>query len=89
MTAPTNSLCYRCGGDMRPGTTIFCHTRGERHYVFENVPALICVECGESSFDGPAFDIIQRIIRDACPPTRSVEVGVYDLATAPYSAALV
>jgi YgiT-type zinc finger domain-containing protein len=72
---------------MQPGMTTFCHTRAARHFVFENVPALICSQCGERSFDGPAFDTIQRIIRQDCPPTRIVEVGVYDLAATPWATA--
>jgi YgiT-type zinc finger domain-containing protein len=86
MTASPSVPCYRCGGEMETGTTNFCYTQGRHTLVFENVPALICSECHESSLDGPAFDIIQRVVREDCPPTRTVEVGVYDLAAAPYAA---
>ena len=76
--------CYRCGGEMRSATTTFCHEQDGRIWLFENVPALVCDQCGEQSFPGVVFDRIQQIITEDATPPRTVEAGVYDLAAASY-----
>lgn len=83
MTAPNAVPCYRWGGEMEAGTTSFCYTEAGHTFLLENVSALIC---SESSFDGPTFDTIQRIVREKWPPPRVAEVGVHDLTSAPYAA---
>lgn len=78
--------CYRCGGDMEPAATTYTMTLADRTRIFEHVPARVCMKCGERSFHGRVVDLIQRIVHEDCPPTRTVEVGVYDLTAAPYAA---
>lgn len=74
-------VCYRCGGDMLPGETTYCHTQDGRIWLFEHVPALICDQCGERSYPGHVVEHIQQTIWDDAAPTRTIEASVYDLTT--------
>ena len=79
--------CLVCGGTLRPGTTDYCYTGDGRTFLFENVPAYICGQCGERTFSGPVFDAIEHIVREGGAASRVTSVGVYDLASAPHAVA--
>jgi YgiT-type zinc finger domain-containing protein len=72
---------------MEPGMTTHTVTHAGRTRIFEHVPAHICTQCHEQSFSSQVAALIQRIIREDCPPTRTTEVGVYDLAATPWATA--
>ena len=78
--------CYRCGGDMEPATTTYIVTVDERTRIFEHVPARVCTQCGERTFHERIVDLIQRIVREDCPSSRTADVSVYDLSAAPFAA---
>ena len=39
-------------------------TRGAKLYVFENVPAQVCPNCGHRYYDGPMITRLERLIRE-------------------------
>lgn len=78
--------CPICGGRMEPGTVTHAIASGGRVFLFEHVPALVCVQCGESALTGPVVSEIERIIRDAPVPTRIETTSVYDLASGRHEA---
>jgi YgiT-type zinc finger domain-containing protein len=83
MTRET-ARCPDCGDDMEPGTTTYCDTVADAAVIIENIPALICGQCG---YEGWAIDIaaeIERLVRDQPPPTRTVTVPVYELVDGRY-----
>jgi YgiT-type zinc finger domain-containing protein len=44
--------CIICEiGELKPGITTFTMKRGKSIIVFDDVPALICENCGEEFFD--------------------------------------
>ncbi len=73
--------CTVCGGELR--STSFTHEerRGPKLYVFENVPAQVCVACGEIWIEETTLQEIDRLIEQG-EPTRKDETPVYDLAGA-------
>lgn len=46
-----NISCALCKGKMQPGTTELVLRRDRSVVVLEDVPALICQQCGEASVD--------------------------------------
>ena len=54
--------CWRCGGAMAPGTVTYCYSGTHGTVLFENVPAEVCGQCGESVYSGRVVDQIHQII---------------------------
>ena len=46
--------------------------------VIENLPALVCTQCGETFFTPDAHDMVVRIITAQDNPVRVEQVPVYD-----------
>jgi YgiT-type zinc finger domain-containing protein len=62
-TSPNNPIrCAVCGGTQVPTTITHHARRGATIYVFENVPAFVCDQCGEVWLDGEVLDQIDRLI---------------------------
>lgn len=57
--------------------------RGEQLLVVENVPTMVCDNCGESYFTGATLDELERILgnQDKLVETRPVQVARF-VATA-------
>jgi predicted flap endonuclease-1-like 5' DNA nuclease len=51
--------------------------------LFENVPALVCSQCGERVYDDHIVECIEEIIARRPPPKRVVSVEVHDLLSVP------
>ncbi len=56
--------CHYCKGIMEAGKTPYTISRKDYHLVINNVPALICQQCGEPYFDEEEVDMIQSLIKD-------------------------
>lgn len=59
-------------------------THEERHnsrlYIFENVKALVCGQCGEEYLSAETLEEMDRVVREAREPTKKEEASVFDLA---------
>lgn len=77
-----NDRCYRCGGDMVPGTTRYVYTDGDQTVIIDRVPAIICGQCGERAFAATTVDEITRIVRERPQAARYLAVSVYDFGQA-------
>jgi HTH-type transcriptional regulator/antitoxin MqsA len=53
---------------------------GDRLVLVENVPAIVCDNCGEVSFSPQIASRIQHTVREGKAPSRTVDTLVYDLA---------
>jgi hypothetical protein len=53
---------------------------GGELYEFENVPALVCCQCGEVWLEAGVAQLIDRIIQEHPQPTRFHQVPVFSLA---------
>lgn len=56
--------CHYCKGIMKPGKTSYTISRKDYHLVIDNVPALICRQCGEPYFGENEVGLIQSLIKD-------------------------
>ncbi len=71
--------CAVCGGELSKTTITHREKRGSRFYPFHNVPAEVCVACGEVWIEDSTLQKIERLFRRG-RPVRKVETPVYDLA---------
>jgi hypothetical protein len=73
---------------MVPAATSFCfgaNTAGGPVLV-ENIPALVCQQCGHASYSLSVAAEIDRLLDQRPAPTHEVRVPVYQLANGRYEA---
>ena len=51
-----------------------------RIFIFENVPARVCVETGERFFAPETVERIQQMVWEGKRPSRTVETPVFEFA---------
>jgi YgiT-type zinc finger domain-containing protein len=51
--------CLYCKAQMKKGTAPFSIDRNGYHISWDAIPAWVCGQCGESSFEMPEVDTIQ------------------------------
>ena len=69
-----NKQCYLCSGILEPGYVTAENWWGEELALIENVPALICQNCGEPVFDAATCKKLDELRKDPAPKTREVPV---------------
>lgn len=74
-------LCAVCGGKLRSTTITHEERRGTNLYLFQHVPAQVCLACGEVWIEEMTLQAIDRLIKEG-EPTRTVETPVYDFMPA-------
>ena len=81
----TLKRCPECGG--QPTAQAIVHTQpwGERLYRFENVPALVCTQCGHTLLDAAVSQEIEKIIHGNLRPTKYHRVPEFSLSRQPKS----
>ncbi len=71
------TTCYFCGGQTEGRRVTAENWWGEELALVENVPALVCRECGEVYFEADTCKKLDRL-RAAPPPARkTVKVPIY------------
>lgn len=75
------SKCVFCGGGVEKRLVTFTYEEGDTHLLVENVPAEVCVRCGESTFSPEVTDELIRFARNEFKPRRTIEVPVFDFGT--------
>lgn len=56
--------CLNCEGRLERGTATFTDSRNGYTVVLQDVPAWVCVQCGEPLFDQEAVNGIQSLLKD-------------------------
>jgi len=51
-----------------------------RRVLVENIPILVCGQCGEMSFSVDTAEKVRRIVRGETPPAEVTELELYDFA---------
>lgn len=72
--------CANCGGLLMQKEVRFDQHWGERIVVFENVPARVCMECGESWFDAKTLKKMDVILAKNPKPLKRLSVPVWSFA---------
>jgi len=77
-------FCEYCNAILPTGeklVTIYRHRR-EQHFIFERVPARVCVRCGECYFSAQAVGEMERLMRQPEQSPNLVSVPVIELQIA-------
>jgi YgiT-type zinc finger domain-containing protein len=74
------AICPQCGGSFETKTITHQQPWGEELYEFENVPALVCAQCGEVWLGAEVAQLIESVIKRHPQPKRYHQVPVFSLA---------
>ena len=74
------SICAQCGGSLEPKTITHQQPRGAELFEFENVPALVCRQCGEEWLTSKVTQTIDAIIEQNPKPKRYHQVPVFSFS---------
>jgi YgiT-type zinc finger domain-containing protein len=72
--------CLYCQGHLIPQTVTRIQEYQGRWIVIENLPTLVCSQCGEVFYTPQAHDLVVRLITGQDAPVRTETVPVYDAA---------
>ena len=77
---PRTNKCAGCGGTLEEKTIIHTQPWGEELYRFEDVPALVCVQCGQVWLTAEVSQSIDEIIRSHPKPKAYQKIPVFSLS---------
>ena len=69
--------CFYCKGDLEKTTTKFIVDLGECVVIVKNVPASVCKQCGETSYDDETMERLEAIV-DAVKQSMIREVAIVE-----------
>lgn len=72
--------CAVCKGEVEERLIRYVQEIDGCVVIVENVPADVCVECGERFIRSDVAERIQTVVWKGPPPTKRADVPVYDLA---------
>jgi len=73
------TTCGECGGTLERQTITHQQPWGDDLYEFENVPALVCRQCGEVWLEAEVGQLIDKIIQTNPQPKKYHRVPVFSL----------
>ena len=72
--------CAACGGTLVHRNTTHTQACGDQLYRFDQVPGLVCLQCGQTWLPAKVSQAIDRIIQAPPKPKKFVKVPVYCLS---------
>lgn len=76
-------MCRYCGGELEAQQVTRLQRYEGRWFVIENVPALVCRQCGEPYFAPDAHDLVVDFVQGKYEPSRTEIVEVFDAQQIP------
>ena len=70
--------CIFCGGKLETRKVTFVYDYDNDYFLIENVPAEVCLQCGEKTYAPDVTDDLIAFSKKRRKPVRSVEVPVFD-----------
>ena len=74
--------CDICGGPLEEQSVTYRIELGDRLIVVENVPARVCLQCGETLYSADTVERLQKTVWEDKPPSRVLETPVFDFSEA-------
>jgi len=71
--------CYFCKGKVEKKTIRHVHQWGERVFIFKNVPAEVCTQCGGTYLGPEALEKMDRVVASLAEPEEVAQMPVYSL----------
>lgn len=69
--------CLYCNGTLEERKVSRVQLYNEHWYLIENVPALVCRQCGETFYSPAAHDLVLKLVQSA-DPVRVEQLDVLD-----------
>ncbi len=70
--------CAFCGGKLEHRNVTFVYDYDRDYFLIENVPAEVCVQCGEKTYSPKVTDDLIHLAKQRLKPVRTVNVPVFD-----------
>jgi YgiT-type zinc finger domain-containing protein len=77
MKPVVSERCPLCGGRKQPGKTTYSVDLGSGVILVRNVPATVCVQCGEAWIEHHAAQKLEQITQEAREKGLQVEVVAF------------
>jgi YgiT-type zinc finger domain-containing protein len=77
-----STQCSFCDGELEDAFVQHTYRWRGKIYVFEDVPAQVCRQCGERYFDAKTIEEMERIVLSSAKPTRLLQVPVFSFKAA-------
>jgi YgiT-type zinc finger domain-containing protein len=74
--------CSLCGGEVVPEHIRHTYHWNGRLFIFEDVPAGVCVQCSEVYFTAETVKTMEKTVLSKIRPKRTIRVPVYTYADA-------
>jgi YgiT-type zinc finger domain-containing protein len=75
--------CLYCHGTLQEERVSRVQEYHGRWFLIENLPALVCSQCGETYYSPQAHDTVLALVRAGHAPIRIESLEVMDAAVAP------
>jgi len=72
--------CVFCGGRLESRNVTFIYDYDDDYFFIENLPAEVCLQCGERTYSPEVTDEVIRLARKKIRPAKTVQVPVFDYA---------
>jgi len=69
--------CSLCGGEVIPKLIQYEYHWEEKLFVFEDVPAGVCRQCGEIYFTAEVVKAMEKVVLRDLEPKRMIQVPVF------------
>jgi len=70
--------CHFCQGELEPRPVQRLQEYDGHWYLIENVPALVCRQCGEIYYTPETHDLVLKLVSSDTPPVRVEQLDVLD-----------
>lgn len=69
--------CSFCGGELEERLVQHTYRWEGKLFVFEEVPARVCCQCGEKYFDAQVVKVMEQAVLSQLEPKRILRVPVF------------
>ncbi len=70
--------CVFCGGRVESQKVTFVYDYDNDYFFIENVPAEVCVQCGEKTYSPEVTDELIRLAKKELKPVKTIQVPVFE-----------
>ncbi len=76
-----NFQCHVCGSEqMKEEVVNEVFLIDGKFVLVENIPARVCIQCGEATFSRQTTEKIRRMVHGEAQPVKSIQVDVFAFA---------
>ncbi|MCL4378688.1 MAG: type II toxin-antitoxin system MqsA family antitoxin [Actinobacteria bacterium] len=72
--------CIFCGGKLEKKIVTFYYEESGKYILVQNVPAEVCMKCGEKIYSPEVTDELLKFAKDKFKPVKSIKIPVFDFA---------